>query len=118
MGKGGLRIIVLYCFVYMGIVSYGQINYSTDGNKVSSLEKSGKEKSEPLEVKKVNFDEDRYQRDPEYNEKEAYLAEIARKDTIINILLVGLVLLLIALFFFYWKYRVRKKSSDVLKEKK
>lgn len=117
MGKGGLRIIVLYCFVYIGIVGYGQISYNTDGNKVSSLEKSGKEKSKSLEVKKINFDEDRYQRDPEYNEKEAYLAEIARKDTIINVLLVGLVLLLIALFFFYWKYRVRKKSSDVLKEK-
>ncbi len=68
MGKGSLRIIVLYCFVYIGIVGYGQISYNTDGNKLVSLEKSSKEKSKPVEVKKVNFDEDVYQREPENNE--------------------------------------------------
>ncbi|WP_074406450.1 response regulator [Aquimarina megaterium] len=117
MSKGGLRIVVLYCFVFISIVGYGRISDNVDDSKVASLEKSSRGETKPVEVKKANFDEDIYQRQLENNKQEVYLEEIARKNTIINILLVSLVLLLIILFLLYRKYKVREKNSDALKEK-
>jgi signal transduction histidine kinase len=115
--KGGLKIMVFYCFVYIGSVGHGQLDYTTNRNKRVIPEKSNEEKSKPIVVKKVNSEKGRFQREFENNLQEGYLTEIARKNTTINVLLASLVLLLIVLFFLYRKYRIKKKNSVVLKEK-
>ncbi|MBL0683125.1 tetratricopeptide repeat-containing hybrid sensor histidine kinase/response regulator [Aquimarina mytili] len=76
------------------------------------------EKLKQVEIAKVNFSIDEYQRELESIQKEKqYLAKIARNNIAITFTSIGLILLLVVIFFFYRGYRSKKKLNKVLKEK-
>ncbi len=76
------------------------------------------EKLKQVEIAKVNFSIDEYQRELKSIQKEKqYLAKIARNNIAITITSISLILLLVVLFFFYRGYRSKQKLNKALKEK-
>ncbi len=76
------------------------------------------EKLKQLEIAKVNFNVNEFQRELEATKKEKeYLSKITTNNIVISITSIGLILLLGAAFFFYSGYRSKKKLNSVLQEK-
>ncbi len=76
------------------------------------------EKLKQIEIARVKFTVDEYQRELEATRKEKeYLAKIARSNVAILITSISLFLLLVAIFFFYRGYRSKKKLNKILEEK-
>ncbi len=75
------------------------------------------EKLKQIEIAKINFSVDEFQRELETTKKEKeYLAKISRNNIIIIIISISLIILSIGAFFFYRGYVSKKKLSNVLKE--
>ncbi|MBQ4819124.1 response regulator [Aquimarina sp. MMG016] len=78
-----------------------------------------REKLKQIEIAKISFDVDEYERQLEVAKKEkAFQEGIVRNNKMISFIsLGGTILLLVAVFFIYLGYRSKKKLNDILKEK-
>ncbi len=78
-----------------------------------------KEKLKQIEVARVSFNVDEYERELEITKTEKeYQTKLAKNNRTINIIsIVGLIFLLVTAFFLYIGYRSKKRLNDILQDK-
>ncbi len=114
---------LLYYFFFFGYIIYGKEVYGSKGslsakNLCYEIILPDSEGSGFTDSAETNFVTNTYQNALEVIEGEKeYLAEITRKQRIINILSIGLIVSLVGVFFFYRRYHSKKKLNDVLRRK-
>ncbi len=107
MSKRGLKIMALLCFFVF--VGYGQMQCFV--SEIGLLQKNNREKLE------INYDQNIQKKPEKTINNEFFLEEIAKKDFVINSLILVLILLFGTLLFMFRKYKSEKKSNDNLKKK-
>lgn len=100
----------------------GEIDKAYEDSKLYQETKDklyDQEKLKQIEVARVSFEVEEYERQLEVARKEQdYQKGIARNNKIISLIsIIGVALLLIVMFFFYLGYRSKKRLNDVLKLK-
>lgn len=78
-----------------------------------------KEKLKQIEIARVSFNVDEYERELQITKTEKeYQSQLAKNNRTLNIIaVIGLIFLFGTAFFFYVSYRSKKNLSDVLKDK-